>query len=73
MKNCILKPPPCAGNHYRRSDYGAGAVPQVNHLSSRCYIPLISSRLTCYSPAASLLCVVSLQQSESMGECRHVH
>ncbi|SFD11022.1 hypothetical protein [Pragia fontium] len=70
MKDSILKPPLCVGNQYRRSDYGA---PQALNSASRCYIPLISSRLSCCSPAASLLYVVSRQQVESTGEHGHVY
>ncbi|MBK5072601.1 hypothetical protein I2492_06200 [Budviciaceae bacterium CWB-B4] len=70
MKNSLLKPPLCVGDQYRRSDYGAR---QIQRLTNRCYTPLNFSRSLCYSPAASLLCVLSSKKVESMGEYGYVY
>ncbi|WP_159567466.1 hypothetical protein [Budvicia diplopodorum] len=67
MATSVLKPPLCVGNQYRRSDYGA----KISLCESRCYPFLYSSRPFDYSPAASLLAVVSSQKVESLGEYRY--
>lgn len=67
MATSVLKPPLCVGNKYRRSDYGA----KISLCESRCYSSLYPSRSLNYSPAASLLDVISNQKVESLGEYRY--
>ncbi|GKX50460.1 hypothetical protein [Budvicia aquatica] len=67
MATSVLKPPLCVGNKYRRSDYGAN----ISLCENRCYSSLYPSRSSDYSPAASLLDVVSIQKVESLGEYRY--